>query len=268
MQSQQAQSLSRRHSYSNGSTNLQSSMQQKRFSHSANSSPLLRSNSTDPAGKKTRVSAEMIAPSPSYWDGNAFTCAHTRMTGDETNVTPSLHVLQFMVPASKAPGEGVYVPFGAKDWKRSAFSSDVVSFDRLKESQREVELAKQRIGILEQLMSDWEGVVSRRENTPPEVILSSIQQADPTVGSNPLYKQLMCIPFFSDYPKCPPLLQHTRHKLNQFFFSSFSFSSFSFFLFSIILCLFDLFTFSRNFSSCLRLWVNSAFSLSIRSRFS
>lgn len=184
------------------------------------------------------------------------------------NLLSTLHVLQFMVPASKAPGEGVYVPFGAKDWKRSAFSSDVVSFDRLKESQREVELAKQRIGILEQLMSDWEGVVSRRENTPPEVILSSIQQADPTVGSNPLYKQLMCIPFFSDYPKCPSLLQHTRHKLNQFFFSSFSFSSFSFFLFSIILCLFDLFTFSRNFSSCLRLWVNSAFSLSIRSRFS
>lgn len=90
-----SQQLSRRHSYSNNGSgnqtpNFPPSMQQKRFSQSANSSPLLRSNSTDPTGKKSRLSTELIAPSPSYWDGNAFTCAHTRMTGDEMNVNPSL----------------------------------------------------------------------------------------------------------------------------------------------------------------------------------
>lgn len=122
------------------------------------------------------------------------------------NLLSTLHVLQFRVPASKVPGEGVYVPFDAKDWKRSSFSSDVVTFDKLKESQREVELATQRIGILEQLMLLWEGVVRHRENTPPEVILNSIRQVDPTIGSNPLYKQLLCIPFFSDYPKYARLL--------------------------------------------------------------
>lgn len=40
-----------------------------------------------------------------------------------------------------------------------------------------------------------------RNNSPPEVILSSIQQADPTIMKNPLYKQLMSIPLFSDYLK-------------------------------------------------------------------
>ncbi len=68
------------------------------------------------------------------------------------NLLATLHIFQFMVPASQEPNEGMYILYGAKDRERYNYPEDTITFDRLRESQREVDLLKQRVSILERLM--------------------------------------------------------------------------------------------------------------------
>lgn len=46
----------------------------------------------------------------------------------------------------------MYILYGAKDRERYNYPEDTITFDRLRESQREVDLLKQRVSILERLM--------------------------------------------------------------------------------------------------------------------
>ena len=95
---QQAQtipsSLVRRQSYSNGGLSSQTGMmnpsQKSRLVHSAGSSPLLHNQQgVEMASKRTRMNTEMLPPTPSFWDGNTFTCSHTRIPHDDNDALQS-----------------------------------------------------------------------------------------------------------------------------------------------------------------------------------